>query len=378
MKIAVNTRFLLSGRLEGIGWHTYEVCRRLVQQHPEDEFLFFFDRPYSQEFIFGPNVRPVVLPPPARHPVLWHLWFEWAVPLALRRYRPAVFFSPDSYLSLRARTPTVMTVHDLAFEHFPGQVPPLVERYYRYYLPRYCRRAARLLAVSEYTRQDLIGRYQLDGAKIAVCGNGCREAFRPLSEAERQAARQEFAAGQPYFLFVGAVHPRKNVHRLIEAYGQFKARHPSPAKLLIGGRFAWQTGEVKQAYDASPCQADITFLGQVPAETLPRLVGGALCLVYPSLFEGFGLPILEAMHCDVPVITSAASSMPEVGGPAALLIDPQDTAQLAAALRQVHEQADLRQQMVQAGRRQRQNFSWERTAQTVYENLRLAAEQIVL
>ncbi len=374
MKIAINTRFLLPGRLEGIGWHTYEVCRRLVQQHPEHEFLFCFDRPYSPEFIFGPNVQALALPPPARHPLLWYLWFEWALPRALKRFQPDVFFSPDGYLSLRTPTPTVMTIHDLAFEHFPEHVPSLVQRYYRYFTPRYCRRAGRLLAVSAYTRQDMIARYELDGDKIAVCGNGCREGFLPLDEASKQAVRQQYANGQQYFLFVGAVHPRKNVHRLIEAFGRFKTRCPSPVRLLIGGRFAWQTGEVKQAYDSSPCQGDIAFLGHVSAEELPQLVGGALCLAYPSLFEGFGLPILEAMHCDVPVITSQASSMPEVAGSAALLINPLDVGLLASAMQQVYESPALRQQLVQAGQLQRQNFSWERTTQLVYQSLLDAAQ----
>nr|HQU58994.1 glycosyltransferase [Saprospiraceae bacterium] len=141
MKIAINTRFLLAGKLEGIGRYTYEVSRRLVQQQPGDEFIFFFDRPYDPEFCFGPNVQPVVLPPPARHPLLWYVWFEWSIAWALKHYRPDVFFSPDSYLSLRSATPTVLTVHDLAFEHFPEQVPALVKRYYRHFMPRYCHRA---------------------------------------------------------------------------------------------------------------------------------------------------------------------------------------------------------------------------------------------
>ncbi len=373
MKIAINTRFLLSGRLEGIGRYTYEVSRRLVLQHPDDEFLFFFDRPCDPAFLFGPNVRAVVLPPPARHPVLWYIWFEWAVAQALKRHRPGVFFSPDAYLSLRAATPTVMAVHDLAFEHYPGWAPPLVQRYYRHFMPLYCRRAQRILAVSEYTRQDVVGRYGLDGERIAVCGNGCRDGFAPLSDEEKQAVRAEVSGGKPYFLYIGAVHPRKNTHRLIEAFSRFKARCPGPALLLIAGRFAWQTGEVKQAYDNSACREDIRFTGYVPDEDLPRLLGGALCLVYPSLFEGFGIPILEAMHCDVPVITSDTSSMPEVAGPAARLISPEDIGGLAGAMQEVSESPALRQRLIEAGREQRRKFSWDKTAGIAYENLRLAA-----
>ena len=369
MRIAINTRFLLPGQLEGLGRYTYEVARRLVQEHPEHEFLFFFDRPFHERFIFGKNVQPIVLPPPARHPLLWHIWFEYSVSRGLKKYKPDVFFSPDGYLSLSAQTPTVMVVHDLAHEHFPEAVPFLVRRFYQHYVPRYCRRAERLLAVSGYTRADIQKQYGIEASKITVCGNGCRDGFRPLSAEEKQQAQRQYAEGQPYFLYVGAIHPRKNTHRLIEAFSRFKRRTDAAVKLLIAGRFAWQTGPVKTAFEASAFQVDIRFLGFVPDEKLPQLVGGAFCFVYPSLFEGFGLPLLEAMHCDVPLISSRSSSLPEVAGDAALLFDPQDAELLAAALQRIYQEEGLRHKLVEAGRLQRRKFSWERTAEVVYGRL---------
>lgn len=369
MKIAINTRFLLPGPMEGLGRYTYEVARRLVQAHPEHEFLFFFDRPYDKRFLFDKNVQAVVLPPPARHPVLWYIWFEYSVRRALKKYQPDVFFSPDGYLSLRARTPTVMVVHDLAFEHFPEAIPFLVRHFYKFYSPRYCRRADHLLAVSEYTRKDIQKQYGIAEDRITTCGNGCRNGFSPLPETERQLARQQYAEGRPYFLYVGAVHPRKNTHRLIEAFSLFKQKTGAPIKLLLAGRFAWQTGPVKEAFDVSAFQKDIHFLGFVPDEELPRLMGAAFSFVYPSLFEGFGLPLLEAMHCDVPVISSLSSSLPEVAGDAALLVDPMNARQLADALRRLYEEEGLRQNLIEKGKKQRQKFSWDKTAEIAYRSL---------
>ena len=369
MRIAINTRFLLPGRLEGLGRYTYEVARRLVEAHPEHEFLLFFDRSYDRRFIFGKNVQAIVLTPPARHPLLWYLWFEHSVSRALKKYKPDVFFSPDGYLSLNAPTPTVMVVHDLAHEHFPEAVPFLVRRFYQHYVPRYCRRAERLLAVSGYTRADIQKQYGIEASKITVCGNGCRDGFRPLSAEEKQQAQRQYAEGQPYFLYVGAIHPRKNTHRLIEAFSRFKRRTDAAVKLLIAGRFAWQAGPVKEAFEASAFQEDIQFLGFVPDEDLPRLMGGAFCFVYPSLFEGFGLPLLEAMHCDVPLISSRSSSLPEVAGEAALLVDPLNIEELTGALLRVYEEEGLRCRLVEAGREQRRKFSWERTAEVVYKSL---------
>jgi len=369
MRIAINTRFLLSEGLEGIGRYTYELCRRLVAAHPEHQFLFLFDRPFEERFLFGEQVEGKVVPPPARHPLLWYLWFEWALPPVLEQWRADVFFSPDGYASLRTAVPTLMTIHDLAFEHFSDNIPFLAYHYCRYFTPRYCQRVERIATVSDYTRQDIEQRYGISRKKIRVCGNGCREGFHPLSDTEKEASRQRFGKGKPYFLYIGAIHPRKNVHRLIAAFTDFKERTGSQVQLLLAGRFAWQTGRVKTAYENSPFRQDIHFLGYVPDEDLPVLLGGALCFVYPSLFEGFGLPLLEAMQAEVPIITSNLASMPEVAGPAARLVNPQATNAIAHAMQEIEEKPALRQQLIQEGRQQRGKFSWDEVAAVVDDML---------
>ncbi|HMO38799.1 MAG TPA: glycosyltransferase family 1 protein [Saprospiraceae bacterium] len=367
MRIAVNTRFLLKDKLEGIGWFTYEVLRRLVQQYPEHEFIFLFDRPYDASFIFGDNVQPVVLIPPARHPLLWLWWFELSVPRALRQYRADVFLSPDGHCSLRTRMPTVMVTHDIAYAHIPDLIPAKFRWYYRWFLPRHLRRADRIVTVSEYSRQDIARKFELPVAKITVACNAARPDFRPLSAAEKEVARQSYAGGEPYFLYLGSVHPRKNVARLIQAFDAFKQETGAPIKLLIGGRLAWQTEYVQAAHAAAVHQEAIVFLGFVPDAALPRLVGGALALAYVSLFEGFGVPLLEAMHCDVPVITSSVTSMPEVAGQAALLVNPLDVFEIAKAMQNLYESPDLQQELMRQGRIQRERFSWDRAAAVVWQ-----------
>lgn len=373
MKIAINTRFLLPRQLEGIGRYTYEVCRRLVERHPEHEYLFIFDRAYDEQYLFSEQVQAEIVHPPARHPVLWYLWFEWQLPRLLERAGADVFFSPDGFATLGADTPTVLTVHDLAFEEKDNGVPALAGAYYRYFTPRYCAKAAQVVSVSEYTKQDLQQRYGIAADKISVCGNGCRQGFVPLDEAGQAAARADFNNGQPYFLYIGAVHPRKNVHRLIEGFSQFRASTGAEISLLIAGRFAWKTGPVKAAYERSGCKDHIKFLDYVSDVHLPQLLGGATGFAYPSLFEGFGLPILEAMHAEVPVITSQTTSMPEVAGKAALLVDPTDVSGIAEALRQLYEQPRLRQRLIAEGQQQRQQFSWAHTAEVVYQAIVKAA-----
>ena len=375
MRIAVNTRFLLPGKLEGLGWYTHELLRRMVLAHPEDEFIFLFDRPFDPAFVYAPNVRPLVLFPPARHPVLWYLWFEWAVPRALRQQRAEVFFSPDSYLSLRTRVPTVLTVHDLAPLQHPEQVPGWPRAYYRYFLPRFIHRATRLIAISAYTRAAILACTEAPPERIQVVHNGSREGFVPLPEAEKTLVRAQFSAGQAYFFYTGAIHPRKNIPRLIRAFDRFRASSQTPVRLLLAGRFAWQTGEVKTAFEAARYRSDIQFLGYVPEADLKRLMASALALVYVSLSEGFGLPVLEAFHAEVPVICSSTTALPEVAGPAALLVDPVSDSAIAEALQQVWENEDLRLELIARGRLQCQAFDWEQAAQAVYQAIRAAADR---
>jgi glycosyltransferase involved in cell wall biosynthesis len=369
MKIAVNTRFLLKNQLEGVGMFTHEVLRRLVAQHPEDEFVFFFDRHFHPAFIFGKNVTPVVLFPPARHPFLFVWWYEWSLARALAKYKPDVLLSPDNFLSLRTNVKTVLVTHDLAHAAFPEQLTFFQRLYHRYFLPKFNRKAEKIIAVSEFTKTDIVKRYDIRPEKIAVACNGCRVSFIPLTEGEKKWVRDKYAAGQPYFFYLGAVHPRKNVHRLIGAFDLFKQRTGSPAKLLIAGRFAWKAGEVLQAYQRANNQQDIRFLGYVQEDELPKLMGGAHALTYVSLFEGFGVPILEAMHCEVPVITSNVTSLPEVAGNAGLLADPNSEEEIAYAMQQVWENEHLCQKLVEEGKKQRQLFSWEKATEIVYECL---------
>ena len=372
MKIAVNARFLLPGKLEGIGWYTYEVVRRLAEAHPEDEFWLLFDRPPVEGFSFGPNVKSKVVSPPARHPLLWLAWFEWSIPRALRQIGADVFLSPDNYCSLRAETPTVMVLHDIAYAHFPGHIPWLSRQYYRFFVPRYLRRADRVLCVSEFTRQDLIRTLGVPEEKISVAYNGPRAVFRPLSGQQKTEVRDRFSGGKPYFLYIGSIHPRKNVHRLIRAFDIFAEETGAPHQLLLAGRWAWQTGEVKTAYEQARHKADIHFVGYLDDALLAELLGAAFGLTYVSLWEGFGLPVLEALFAEVPVVYADATSLPEVAGEAGIGVDPGSERSIADGMRRLVEKEGLSEDLVQKGRQQREQFSWDLTARAVYRELKRA------
>jgi len=371
LQIAVNVRFLLPGdRLEGIGRYTYETASRLVRAHPDVTFHFLFDRPFDPRYVFAPNVVPHVLRPPARHPVLWWLWFEVSVAAWLRRHRPAAFLSFDSYTTLNTRVPRVTIFHDLAFEHFPQGISPLVRRYYQHFMPRFARASARLLTVSQATKDDVARTYGIDPARMTVAYNAPAPVFQPLPAAGQQAVRDQYAAGQPYFLFVGALHPRKNLVNLLRAFDAFKTATGSPTQLLLVGRWAWQTGAIADQYRAMRHQQAVQLTGRVPDAELARLYAAARATCYVPFFEGFGLPVVEAQACGCPVLTSNTSSLPEAAGPhGALLTDPHSVADLTAALTRLDHDAPLREALVRQGALNVQRFSWDDTAARVWDAL---------
>ena len=361
MKIAVNTRLLLKDKLEGIGWVACETLSRIVKAHPDDEFYFLFDRKPDPRFIFAENVKPVVLFPQARHPFLYIIYFEISVRRALRKIKPDVFVSTDAYLSLRSKTPQIAVFHDINFEHFPQDFPRIALWHYKRYFPRYARKAAKIITVSEFSKKDIIDNYGVEPEKISVVYNGANEGFKPLSEEETIQVRNKYTAGYQYFMFVGSLHPRKNLARLFPAFDIFKEKTGSDVKLLIVGEKRWWTEPIQRAFEAMRHQDDVVFVGHLQMDELNRVTAAALSSVYVSYFEGFGIPIIEAYKCDVPVITSNVTSMPEVAGDAALLVDPFDVNSIADAMVQMLDE-NVRTALIEKGRRRRHDFSWDKAA----------------
>jgi len=369
MKIAVNTRLLLHNRLEGIGWFAYETLKHITVAHPEHEFLFLFDRPFHPEFVFGPNVRPVVLHPQARHPWLFKIWFDFSVARFLRKHKPDLFLSPDGYLSLKTNVPQLAVIHDLNFEHRPQDLSPTNARYYRKYFPLFARKAARIATVSQFSKDDISRLYGIADERVDVVYNGVSDVFVPLSEPEKQAVRAEFTAASPYFLFVGALHPRKNLQHLFPAFDHFKVTTGLPHKLVIvGDAYRWDR-TIDQAYHALHHRADVLLLGRQSQKELALLTGAAEALVLVSWFEGFGIPILEAFRCGTPVITSDVTSMPEVAGDAALLCNPQSVDEIARAMTQMATDSALRTGLSEKGHARSRDFSWDKTAEALWASI---------
>ncbi len=378
MLIAVNTRFLLKDKLEGIGWFTYETMRRITQNHPEHRFLFLFDREPDPSFIFSDNIIPIKVWPPARHPFLWKWWFDFSLPRIFRKYKPDIFLSTDGFLSLRTGVPSILVIHDLGFEHFPQHTPPVVSNYYRKFTPKYARKADRIITVSAFSKRDIVQHYNVDPAKINVAYNGASNLYVPLPESERRVVREKFTGGSPYFIYVGSVHPRKNVDNLLLAFDRLKQQQPVEQKLLIAGRMAWKTEETKAIYEQMQFKKDVIFTGHLQLSDLTGVMASADALVYPSLFEGFGIPVVEARYCGVPVITSDRSSLAEVGGANAIYFDPENIEDIKNAMVQFLSEKEHYTKCAQVDTSAREIYNWDRTAEVIYNAIKEVEERNVI
>ncbi|MEO6130608.1 MAG: glycosyltransferase family 1 protein [Saprospiraceae bacterium] len=357
---------MLHDRLEGIGTVTHEIMKRMVITHPEDRFDYYFDRPYQSQFVHGPNVMPHVFGPPARLPVLIRYWNKYPVQRDVKIQKSDVFFSPDGFVPLKLKTPKVSIIHDVAFYRYPQYFVPRIRDFYRRWMPAYLEHTNHIITVSHFSKSELMAAYQIPEEKISVIYNGVSSGYTPFTLEKIQKFRDGHTKGRPYFLYLGAIHPRKNVITLIRAFESFKSQNKGEDQLVIAGRASWDANDVIKAVHESKWAEDILMTGFVNGDEKKSWIASANALVYPSLYEGFGLPLLEAMASGLPVISSNSSSLPEVGGDAALYFNPMDDQQLAHHMNTISLNTIIREDLAVKGFSRVKEFSWEKAAGETY------------
>jgi len=373
MRIAVNTRFLLSDYLEGCGYFISETFRYLTKNYPEHQFIFIFDRPFENKFIFSSNVIAVVAGPPSRHPILWKYWYDIKIPRILKKFKADVFVSADGQCSLSAGIPQCLVLHDLAFLHYPSFIKKSHLFFFKRYVPKFLEKAKSIATVSEFSKQDIIHNYKTPAEKIDVVYNGVKEIFKPVSADIAMETRNKFTGGIEYFLYTGSIHPRKNLKNLLKAFSIFKKRQKSSLKLVLAGRLAWKYDSFLEDLKKYKYRADVVMLGYLTEPDLALVMASAYAMVYPSFFEGFGVPVLEAMMCQVPVITSSHSSMEEIAGDAALYAEPGNFEEIAEKMMRLYKDENLRKQLIEKGSVVAAQYSWKRTAELLWQCIQKAA-----
>ncbi|MEJ8817522.1 glycosyltransferase family 4 protein [Lacibacter sp. H407] len=373
MVIAINTKALLPGKMEGYGYYIEEIFSRIAIRHPEHQFYFLFDRPFDQRFVYATNIQPVIVNPQARLPILWQLWYNWKLPAVLRKIKADVFVSPDGFCSLRTKVPQCLVVHDLAFLHYPHFINKPHLRFYKKYTGRFLEKAKLVVTVSAFSKNDIISHYPIKPDKIHIAGNAPNVVFQPLEFEEKERIKERYSAGCEYFIYTGSVHPRKNLINLLKAFSQFKKWQRSNMKLVIAGRLAWKTDEFTKLLSTFKFRNDVILTGYLEKKELAALVASAYAMVYPSFFEGFGVPPLEALQCHVPAIVSNNSAMPEVGGDAYLYIDPERVDDMAEKMLLIYKDEALRSRLIENGKKRLPQFSWDAAAEKMWSCIELAA-----
>jgi glycosyltransferase involved in cell wall biosynthesis len=280
---------------------------------------------------------------------------------------------PANVGTLRGGIPMVLTVHDLSFLVEPAWFRAERAAYYRAAVTRSVRRAARVIAVSEATARDLCERLGRGRETIDVVPNGVEERFRPESDARQAEVRAAYSLPDRFWLFYGTHEPRKNLPRLIQAWSA--VAEDFPISLVLAGRAGWKVGPIVKAVEQSPHAGRVHFPGFLRMEDLPAVISAAEAFVYPSLYEGFGIPVAEAMACGTPVLTSNVASLPEVAGDAAITVDPRDTEAMADGLRRLAQDDALRASLAKQGRARAAGYDWKHTAQLTLATYRKAVTQ---
>lgn len=368
MKIAVNVRLLQNNKLEGIGTFIDETLSRIVKSNPDIDFHFFFDRPFNDKFVYADNVVPHIITPPTRLPILVNLWFNFLIPRKMNRLGIKYLLSADNMGTLSDDVECHLTVHDLNHHHRPKDLPKRYRKFYKRFAPKFVRKAAGIATVSNYSKQDIVNTYGVDPNKIDVVFNAAKDIFQVLPESKQKEFRSKYNSGRPYFMYVGALHPRKNMPNLLKGFNEFAANNKD-VDLLVIGEVMFKDSAVGDIIENSSAKDRIHFLGRKSDEELAEILGSSIGLVYVPFFEGFGIPIVEAFASGTAVITSNVTSLPEVAGKGALLVDPNQSNEIASAMDRLAKDHDLRKELVEYGQKELLRFSWDKTAKLYWESV---------
>ncbi len=365
MIIGIDASRALRKQRTGTEVHNAEIIKHLAAVDPNNIYRLYSNQPPTGDMLhLGPNVEWRVMP-------FSRGWTLFRLSLEMLVNPPDILFIPAHILPLIPPRKSAVMIHDLGFDHFP-ELYKWTDKVYHRYAVRFAQWfASVILTPSEFTRQDLHQRYNVPLGKITTVYHGFDSSqFRPADPKEKSPIEE------PYFYFVGRLEYKKNISRLLQAFAQFKQTTGLPHKFLLAGRQAYGYDAIQATYESldESIKKDITFLGYTSQDDATRYLRHAEALVFPTLFEGFGLPVLEAYASHTPAITSTSTCMPEIAGDAALLVDPTSVDQIASAMHTIATDKKLRQELIAKGDARYKEFSWNKAARETLAALEKAVK----
>jgi glycosyltransferase involved in cell wall biosynthesis len=376
MNIAISARMLKNNPDDGISWFTFETVRRIISDNRDHRFFLLFDRDFDKGMTFPGNTDAIIIKPATRHPVLWYYWLEHRVPNVLRKIKADIFVSPDGLISMKSEVPSIPVIHDINFFHRPEDIPAVTRFYYRHFTTKFASKAIRIATVSEFSKQDIASSFGISSSKIDVVYNGVSDIFSPSDESECIKMRKIFSEGLPYFLFVGNFSPRKNIPNLVRAFNLFRTISNYQHKLVLTGERLYLNRELDSIIKASPYHNDIILTGHKNRDDLRLLYSSSEALVYIPWFEGFGIPVVEAMRCGTPVILSNTTSLPEIGGKAALYVNPSDIKTISDSMIKIIEDVSFKSSLKKSSINNSMKYTWEKSAESLWISIEKALTAI--
>ncbi len=369
MVIAVNAIFLQKNLLEGYGHYANEILKRIVQSNPTHHFIFIFDRPYDDQFIFGNNVTAIQIAPAARHVPAFIYWYNISAALAIKKYKPSIWIQPYGFCSLTTTIPQLLVVHDLAFKQATNDIAWHQQWFYQYFTPKFLKKATTIITVSNYSKLAIEQTYPFTKNCVKVIPGAARSEFKPISWEEKTQIKEMYTDGFEYFICVGGISPRKNLMNMLKAFTLFKKWNKSNMKLVFAGRLAWNYQQILEKLKTYKYKSDVILTGYLSDELLQKLTAGAYASVYMSNHEGFGLPIVEAMQAGVPVIAADNSSMPEVGEEAVLYAGSIDPKKIAEQMQLLYKEEKLRENLIIKGLQRAKTYNWDESASLFWKEI---------
>ncbi|NTV63070.1 MAG: glycosyltransferase family 4 protein [Oscillochloris sp.] len=366
MRIAVNAHLLAhtrSFRRAGVSHYIEQTLLHLGQIDHRNHYDIYTTRGLTNEALgLPPNFTVHASRLPTINPRIRIPWEQFFAPALLRATRANLYHGALNVVPLACPVPSIVTIHDLAFIRFPQTFRAYNRTYLDFATRLTARRASRILAVSEHTRREVIGILGIPPERVVVTPNAARTHFRPPTPAALAAFRARHNLPERFALFVGTLEPRKNLTTLLDAYAEVARRFPN-VPLLVGGGKGWLYDTIFERLEKLGLREKVAFVGYLDEDDLPLWYAAASVFVFPSIYEGFGMPPLEAMACGTPVVTSNTSSLPEVVGDAGLMVDPHNADALADALCRVLGDRDLHADLAARGPARAAIFTWQTTAE---------------
>ena len=369
MIIAVNTRLNKDEQPEGYENFMFDILEQLTKKFPQHQFLYIFDKSYSEKLRFAKNVLPILSGPETSNSLRLQYWFNFKIPAILRKHKADVFVSMGGICSMRTKKPQCLLINDLGFLQPLKPAKKSQARFYKKYTPSFLAKAKSIATVSDFSKSVIADTYKINADDIAVIKPGIDKIFKPIDWEEKEFIKEKYAEGKAYFLFSGNTNQRSNTINLLKAFSFFKKRQKSNMMLLIAGN---ADESFKKELKTYKLRNDVKLLEQLPIEELSKITAAAYALVHPVLYTDAALAPLQAMQCGVPVITSKAGALPSICGNAALYTKPDDFKDIAENMMLIFKDEDKAKALVNAANQLLKQHNWDKAADLLMQSIQKA------